>query len=958
MTSYGKPTDEQLDAALPLLSSPQHEAYFFARLENPNWIDPLAQRGIFKYPPKGIELADGSVRFPQWPASRYLARMALHAPDAVASVFAAIETDNSSVLGDMVKAALVMPPSVSSSLVPRISRAAKEGTLWIYLEDASDLCVRLTEGGETNAAMALATALFAPTFEGGHEEPRRRDLYWYKEGLEHVVPPLARTKPRQFLPKLCDWLRASILAMRWSSPQSDHSCFWRPAIEEHEQNSDHDFAAVMVGFVRIGFEEAIRAGGISLPDALQILYRYAQLVFRRIEIHLIAEFADQNTELVRETILRRELFDSYEYKHEYARLVGLHLDILSDEERNDWFGWVDSGPDMSDFDESVRTHSGREPTEQDRQDRIQWWQFERLHWVREHLEGERRDFYESMRSQHGEPPLADLNYRSSSGWVGDESPMSFDQLAAMTFEEAAAAISSWKPNDPWFTGPNRKGLASTFEQYVASTPEAFSAKAQVLIGRPAIFVRAFISQMSEAVRAGRHMDVGSVLDLCWWVVQRPVEEQTTPREEGERLVDENWQWTRDEISRFIDSVCRAESESRRTFPLDYRSKLWTILERLCRDDPTSYIHRDLADDDPRVHDYLDLGINSPRGKAVGAALEYARWVANHIKQSEGTQEIVPGGFDAIPEVRTTLEWQIAPENRSVEVMSVIGSQIGLIYWIDREWLSTHVERIFRLADIEKGRPSTHGWAAWNAFLVWVRPHIEFYRLFRSQFAYAVEQASIFEPTEHSREQPMYHLGEHLMVLYGRGQLGLDDDDQLLRRFLTAAASELRRHAIAFVGHTLEAEEGISVEIIARFQIFWEEYWSGPGPMDARESRGDWLFGTWFASKRFPESWALDQLRRFVEVNPTPEPDRAVVQTLAGIAHVDIRKSVEILDLMVRGDREGWRIEGWGNAPTQILELGLSTRGAARDTTVRLIDYLGRRGYAEFGRLLASGPPNE
>src|SRR5438128_7793895 len=75
MKSYSKPTNKQLDQAMPLLSSPQHEAYFFSRLENPNWIGPLAERDVFKYPPKAEHL-EGEVRFPAWPPGRYLARMA------------------------------------------------------------------------------------------------------------------------------------------------------------------------------------------------------------------------------------------------------------------------------------------------------------------------------------------------------------------------------------------------------------------------------------------------------------------------------------------------------------------------------------------------------------------------------------------------------------------------------------------------------------------------------------------------------------------------------------------------------------------------------------------------------------------------------------------------------------------------------------------------------------------
>ncbi|MCJ7589120.1 MAG: hypothetical protein MUQ00_14650, partial [Candidatus Aminicenantes bacterium] len=356
MTSYSKPTSKQINAAIPLLSSPQHEAYFFARLENPHWIVPLAERGFFKYPPRAEHVQGGGVRFPTWPPSRYLARMATKAPTEVAAIFARIETDNSFIIGDMLKAALAMPTDVAASLVPSVCRAVEAGTLWIHFKDASDLCVRLAKGGEPDAAMTLAEALFAPTFEKGQEEPSRRDEYWYKEGLKKVVPVLAGVRARGFLPKLCDWLKASVEAKKHVDPDSgsDYSHIWRPAIEEHEQNRDYDFAGVLVGFVREGFEEAVGSGGLSLEEALQIIERYPYLVFKRIRLHLVTEFADKHPGLARHAMLDRSLFDDYQFKHEYAMLMGRRINLLSSEERDEWFGWINAGPDISDFDERTK----------------------------------------------------------------------------------------------------------------------------------------------------------------------------------------------------------------------------------------------------------------------------------------------------------------------------------------------------------------------------------------------------------------------------------------------------------------------------------------------------------------------------------------------------------------------------------------------------------------------------
>jgi hypothetical protein len=237
---------------------------------------------------------------------------------------------------------------------------------------------------------------------------------------------------------------------------------------------------------------------------------------------------------------------------------------------------------------------------------------------------------------------------------------------------------------------------------------------------------------------------------------------------------------------------------------------------------------------------------------------------------------------------------MAPDHRSFEALAVIGSRLNLIYWIDKHWLVANAGRLFSLEGIAESPPMAQGWAAWNAFLVWVRPHIEFYKLFREQFAYAVEQSARVTLTEHTYEQPMYRLGEHLMILYGRGQLGLDDDGGLLRRFLSDSHPDVRRHAVGFVGRSLEGDEELPEEVIRRFQELWSIYWDSIGKQDAQEKPDAWLFGPWFSSGRFPAPWALEQLESFLEVTPTPEPEHAIAEQLAKIAQADIERAVRIL----------------------------------------------------------------
>ncbi len=935
--SSSTPVEEKLARIKPVLADGDVQREFWNLLDDEQWVPILKQEGFFDHPPSPEPVDGGDNRFPSWGASKYLARVVGRLPSDVAAVLAGMETENVSVIGDMLDAAKAMPIGDAAALVPAVRRAAAAGILWVHFKDASDLCVRLAEEGDVDLALSLATDLFAPKDESQETGPSRSDSYWYKEGLRKVAPVLATRRAHTFLPMLCDWLEQLVRSTKSIDDESgdDYSYIWRPAIEEHEENHEYDLLGVVVGYVREGFECGILKGGLSLITALELLRNRRLRIFHRLSLHLLAKFGEKEPDLVTRTILNRHLFEDHRVIHEYAQLVSQQLPNIHSADRDEWYRWVDEGPDMSDFDESVRQNLRREPTDTDRQSRIAYWKLQKLYWVRDVIDGRRREFYEGMLAEHGTPEMADLNIRTSVG-RGEQSPTTVEQLMATTFEEALEHVASWRPSDAF--GPSSGGLMLTFGDYVSRNPEEFSRKAQSLKERAPSVVSSYLRQMTAAVKAGRGIDLLAVLDLCEWVVGRPI--------------DEKWQAARDEISALIETACQATGENNKPrFELDeFRKPFWTLVRALCSDRSRSYIARDTSSDDLRVHDYLDLGLNSPRGKAVGAGLDFARWVALHLIGDGGTRDAVPGGILAIQELQELVEGQIDPQNRSLEAMAIIGSRIGVINWIDARWLDLNADRLFDLECVEENPADAFGWAAWNAFLVWVRPHVVFYHAFEKQFRFAVRQAGLVEIDKKDHHQPMFQLGEHLMVLYGRGQVPLREE--VLQDFLDTARVPIRRHAIGFVGSSFGHGETPS-EVIERFMALWDAYWTGHGRSDAADDPGSVLLGSWFASGEFPDDWALSSLHEYVEVVAVPEPEHLVMERLAKIAQTDIAKSVRIVESMVKGDREGWRIHGWQEPARTILAQAVRAGGAARSEAEQVIDFLGRRGYTAFGALLAS-----
>ncbi len=543
-----------------MASSPQHEWYFFERLNNPHWIGPLKERGFFAHPPKGKVADVGRILYPNWSPSRYLARMAKQAPSEVASIFAEIDTDNFWVLRDLLHAALAMPSDIAATLVPTVCKSVTAGLLHGDMDDASGLCAKLAAEGQADAALMLAGRLFAvPLGERGDEGKE----YWYKDGLKKVLPDLVAVRPVDFCGLSCGWLRSAVVARGYNTASSDedYSYSWRPAIEEHEQNNDFDLASPLVGFVRQAFESAVAAKGIAFDAALALLDAHFYLIFKRLRIHLINVFAEQQHSLAIATMMNQALIVDYRLKHEYAMLIGQRWPMLSPGQQEQWLQWVEAARSEDEIESSAE--------EETEQARMRWRRYERFHWIRDHLSGERLRFYQEMREKHGEPSLADMLVRSTIRW-GYESPLSLDDLKGMNFESAVEKVVSWRPAKPKDFGSSIEGLAETFGKYVAVSPEEYSNHGRLLIDRHPIFVRKFIEQMKAAAKTGHSIDLPTVLSLCDWVVSQPLNQIAKSAEESGGFVDKNWQWTRDEISGFIQHVCEANVNGKPKYSADSR----------------------------------------------------------------------------------------------------------------------------------------------------------------------------------------------------------------------------------------------------------------------------------------------------------------------------------------------------------------------------------------------------
>jgi hypothetical protein len=184
----------------------------------------------------------------------------------------------------------------------------------------------------------------------------------------------------------------------------------------------------------------------------------------------------------------------------------------------------------------------------------------------------------------------------------------------------------------------------------------------------------------------------------------------------------------------------------------------------------------------------------------------------------------------------------------------------------------------------------------------------------------------------------------------RGELLLDDEGLSLRKFIAEASLDTRHHTIEFIGKVLEHHTEVSEGVIKRCMELWELYWADSGKNEELARHRSWSFESWLVCKKFPKEWCLDQFEKYLEAAEIPEISNWAMEELAWIADADFKKSVGILDTIVRSDKEGRHIPGWQDHIHAILEAALKNNPGCNQSQ-QLIDYLGRSGYMKFGTLI-------
>ena len=342
MKSWKKPTDELIDKALTSIKKVTARKYFFSRLENPLWLQPLAERGRFKYPPKALRYDDGTVGYPYWHEIQYLKNVCADLPNEVIDLVVNLpKVDNPVVYDGILDIALQLPCEYSVKLKDKILEyAGMEHQLHPY--KYADLLNHWTFEHQTSAALELTKMLieFVPDPQSESKQKRRIENPMdsntllkpsprmlpgeYRDIMLKGILPLTESDPYKVACILID-TTANMISLRRHKQdldkQDDASESWCPRLQgtiEKSETPEETLVHTLTFVCEKVFEKKHKKIG-SLDN---ILRKQQWKIFKRLRHHLYAQNMSQQTKSwILELILNPEYYKQWIHSYEFRLMI-------------------------------------------------------------------------------------------------------------------------------------------------------------------------------------------------------------------------------------------------------------------------------------------------------------------------------------------------------------------------------------------------------------------------------------------------------------------------------------------------------------------------------------------------------------------------------------------------------------------------------------------------------------
>ncbi|MEX0909909.1 MAG: hypothetical protein WDZ75_01310 [Candidatus Paceibacterota bacterium] len=930
LLNISDPSEQHADELMRHIVEPQHQRYFFDKCDNPKWLLLLKKRGAFSSPQDSVE-KDGYIQFVPWPESGYLARIADRADEAVYGIIKDIDTENLSVLGNFVEAAIKSSPDVAEKYADLIvEKKWLRGRYTLRLPDqTSNLMEKLAMAGKVEKALVLADELFSVQGTGPvkvsddpdsplqYTHPDAKPFYdeWqFEQIIKNKTAELSQKKPVEVFGIYIRKLKEAIeIEQRQGDEENfyEYSHIWRPDITAARSHGREDVKNILL-------DEAVNLVQVH-ADNLEILKQFTSILkkqtyalFRRIEMHLYF-ISQQNFEAEIEAILSDErVIYAYNLRREYFPLLGKAFPSLSEKVQLEILSAIDKGPKFEKRDDFTDEEFVRVQDD---------WRNRYYGPIKDHLPEEYRAKYDALASKYGTPPEDSGEIIS---WDGGRSPLSKEELATMSAEDVAQYFVDYKTPDDPFERYSSNGLGMTFADVVKENPKKYVAAIDLFKEnklRPIYFYN-FIRGLKESLQNGGEFDWEPVINLCHELIFQETLKSTQAHQD-----EQDWKTVRQTVADFLgDALGRGDNNP----PISLQETVWDIISELV-EDPEPTPEEEKRDGEGGL-DPMTLAINTVRGEAMHAVINYGLWVARNLPDKTVDVKIpqhVIGVLDRHLDKK---------QDPSLAIHSIYGWRAPNISYLNKSWLEANKEKIF-----VKDSPE-YLLAAWEGYLS-NNVIKEVFQTLKPLYFEFVPFLGTFEKKGFRANDVDQRFPQHIMVSY----VSDAENDDLVRFFFENAPAKARAEALNFAGRVvLRQQEGLrdGEQVLKRLTELWEQRISLPTESAEVEELQE--LGWWFKFSPVGKRETLELMTKTLELTKGKiDVPYEIVEELVKYVPEYPLESIKLLQLLAEAELESHEITYKRNEYREVFRLiKESDNKEAKQVKDRVINHLGSKGLIE------------
>jgi len=781
--------------------------FFFERLENPDWLPILDQRGYFANLPDPEPTTGGKIIFRHHLPLTVLTRLAGSAPKAVTDILIKLQLPDNPNVGDQVFQCLakLRDAACIERLQPLISQLCESSgrTSWLWIEELLKSWVELKV---YTAIFAVLKGYLGRAIELSFMQPSGDTNIWLtKQVDEKFLSPLAAQFPLAIANLLFEALR------QWAHTE-------RRKYQPNELSDEAPFCYLIEDFktpppmhrgvegtlaIRLfaAADQVYRREDSTQIDVIDRLLRSDPWqLFRRLRWQLYADFPCLSLERARAEVLQRvPLLNDIDYgrgshDYEFAQLLVAHARVhgdtfLSKDEVKRFVAVVLTGPIDKNGEFIKECRDFFVPK--------QLWPIASL------LRGAECDTFRNLVPDESKMEIQSYKpHRFTGGSGGDilfVAPPEAGSLEVMSDEQLWMFLNTWTPTTNFHTTEHRVqqdifALGTKFGELLEKQRERFnpSTKWWENIERAEILnklleLAAQRVSKKRSAEEGPHVvpsegDWSTWLGISQWIMKHS--------------------WQRYAVVRFIDNLL----ESELALPDSYCSELPGLLSQLIEEPDAR-----LEGNRNSFNDWLTTAINSNRGQAIEATLNLAS------RQKRDGGDIAPWIFELL---RSRLEYA----EESPAIFALLGSKLRFLIHLFKQQFTELPSLLF-----PSKRPECRS-AAIIAHFNYDRPWNEIIVTFPDFINVALNTLEGLRANPQGDEEQQHqrdfgsHLGTHIACYYWSNSFANDAiGENALDKFFSVASKVTRAMVINQIAHiwTKPLEGADNPQTIARVMRIWE-----------------------------------------------------------------------------------------------------------------------------------------